>query len=163
MVTLSISLWFIIHWSQSTLWQLINTISSMWHMIKKKNREHLQDLLVITWHGGEHNPELLMPCLWDHTASLNKIKMEFRNKKEWLCSDTSLSEISSGPPLNNAALLQVLWDPSYNWRRKRSSFGSHLYTKWSCASYQQQFSRWKNSHLTVYIASHVFAISTQFI
>lgn len=130
--------------------------------LKKKNREHLHVLPVITWHGGEHNAELLMPCLWDHTASLNKIKMEFRNKKEWLCSDTSLSEISSGPPLNKTALLHVRWDPSYNWRRKHASFGSHLYTKCSSTSHQQHFSRWKNSHLTVYVANHAFAISTQF-
>lgn len=107
MITLSISLGFIIHWSQSTL--MVNN-DHFQHAEdnltkKKQSTEHLQVLPVITWHGREHNPDLLMPCLWDHAASLNKIKMEFRSVKEWLCSDTGLSEISSGPLLNDTVLL----------------------------------------------------------
>lgn len=90
----------------------------MWHVIKAKKKpknkkqsaEQLHGLPVITWYGGEHNPELPMPCLWDHTASLNKIKVEFRNKKEQFCSDTIVSEVSRGPSLNNSELPQVHWD-----------------------------------------------------
>lgn len=109
--------------------------SSTWQMIKKtkESREHLHGLPVITWYGGEHNPDLLMPCLWDHAASLNKIKWSSAVKKEWLCSDTSLSEISSGPPLNDTVLLLgslgTLLDSLNNWRRKCPSFGFNLYTK----------------------------------